>query len=75
MFETTGRALILAGLLLVTLGLVMWLSPRIPFIGNLPGDITYESNGTTISIPLTTCLLVSFLLTLILNILLYLTGR
>ena len=60
-----GRSFILAGLLLVAVGLVVSFSSRLPWLGRLPGDFTFRSGGVTIYLPLATCLLVSVALSLI----------
>lgn len=60
-----GRSLILVGLVLVVAGLVLSLSPRIPWLGRLPGDFTFRSGGLTVYVPLATCLLLSLLLSLL----------
>lgn len=61
-----GRFLILVGLLLVAVGAVLWLSPKIPWLGRLPGDITIKREHFTFYFPLGTCILVSIILSLIL---------
>lgn len=60
-----GRTLIQVGLALVVVGLVLSLSPRIPWLGRLPGDFTFRSGGWTVYVPLATCLLLSLLLSLL----------
>ena len=60
-----GRSLILAGLLLVAVGLVVSFASRIPWLGKLPGDFTFRSGGITVYLPLATCLLVSLALSLL----------
>lgn len=60
-----GRSLILAGLVLVVVGLVVSYSGRIPWLGKLPGDFTFRSGGVTIYLPLGTCLLLSVALSLL----------
>ncbi|MCC6763373.1 MAG: DUF2905 domain-containing protein [Deltaproteobacteria bacterium] len=60
-----GRTLILFGLVLVVAGLVVSFSPRIPWLGKLPGDFTLRSGGLTVYVPLATCLLLSLLLSLL----------
>lgn len=53
-----SRALIVLGLLLVVLGLTWrWLS--VLQLGRLPGDIIIERPGFTFYIPITTCILIS----------------
>ena len=60
-----GRSLILAGLVLVVVGLGVSFAGRIPWLGKLPGDFTFRSGGVTIYLPLATCLLLSVLLSLL----------
>ncbi len=69
--ETLGRALLGVGLLLAVVGLLLLVGARIPWLGRLPGDLHVERDGFRFSVPITTCLLISALLTL----LLYLFGR
>jgi hypothetical protein len=68
MTPTFGRILILAGLLLVIIGLVLLFAPRIPFFGKLPGDLSFRWGNSRVFIPLATCLVISALLTIILNL-------
>jgi hypothetical protein len=67
--EPLGRLLLVVGLVLVGLGLVFIFAPRVPFLGRLPGDIRIEEDGVTIFIPLGTMIVLSLLLTLVLNLL------
>ncbi|OGR30580.1 MAG: hypothetical protein A2X83_06820 [Desulfuromonadales bacterium GWD2_54_10] len=61
-----GRPLIILGLILVTIGIIISLAPRIPWIGKLPGDIYLKRENFSIYFPLGTCILLSVLLSLIL---------
>ncbi len=61
-----ARFLIIAGLVLVAVGVVVWLAPKIPWLGKLPGDFTFQWGNFTFYFPLGTCILVSVILTLIL---------
>jgi len=63
-----GRLLLVVGGLLAAVGLVMLLAGRVPFLGRLPGDIVYRKGGTTVYVPLVTCLLLSLILSLLLNL-------
>ncbi|MCS7081783.1 MAG: DUF2905 domain-containing protein [Bacteroidetes bacterium] len=67
MSEQLGKTLVLIGLGLVALGSLLWLLGRLPWFGNLPGDIHIERPGWRLSILLGTSLLLSILLTLLLN--------
>jgi K+ transporter len=62
-----GRLLIVAGAVLVIVGAFFALGGRVPFLGRLPGDISFKSGNVQVYFPLVTCLLLSAVLTLVLN--------
>ena len=64
-----GRLLILAGLGLAAVGVVLVFAGRVPFLGRLPGDIVIQRDNWTLFFPLATMLLLSLVLTLVLNLL------
>ena len=64
-----GRALIGVGVLLVVAGAVLLAAPKAPWLGRLPGDILIQRPGSTVFIPLGSCLLVSVLLSIVLWVL------
>ncbi len=63
-----GRALIILGIVLLLLGLILTYSNIIPFgrLGRLPGDLSIKKGNFSFYFPLTTCLLLSLILTFIL---------
>ncbi len=63
-----GRALIILGVVLFLLGLILTYSNFFPFVrlGRLPGDISVRKGSFSLYFPLTTCVLLSLLLTFIL---------
>jgi len=61
-----GKVLVLIGLVLVGVGLLVLLAGKIPFLGKLPGDIRIERENFSFYFPLTTCILVSLILSLLL---------
>jgi len=63
-----GRLLIVGGIVLAIVGVVLVLSPNIPFLGRLPGDVRIEGENVRVFIPLATMLLVSLVLTIVLNV-------
>jgi hypothetical protein len=67
--DAFGRILVVVGAVILITGLVMILGPRIPILGNLPGDIRIERENVTIFIPLGTMLVVSVVASLILALL------
>jgi hypothetical protein len=58
-----GRLLIIVGVVLVAVGLLWPFLGRIG-LGRLPGDFVIEREGFSLYIPITTCLLISAVLTL-----------
>lgn len=65
--EHVGRFLVIAGLVLVGLGLLVIVAGRIGFpLGRLPGDFAYRGRNVRVYFPLGTSILLSVLLTLIL---------
>jgi hypothetical protein len=65
-----GRMLIIFGVVLVVVGLVVTFAPKVPWLGRLPGDIYYKRDNFRFYFPLGTSILVSLVLTLLLNLLL-----
>ncbi len=61
-----GKTLIYLGILLVVVGLVVSLGGKISWLGHLPGDIYIRRERFTFYFPLTTCILISAIITLVL---------
>ncbi len=68
-----GRVLILFGIILILLGLLMTVFPKLLF--RLPGDIHIEGENYSIYIPIATSILLSVILTLLLNLFLWFINR
>lgn len=61
-----GRFLIIVGLLLVVAGLAVTFGGRLPIrLGRLPGDIAIHGRNSSFYFPLTTCILLSALLSVV----------
>jgi len=60
-----GRVLIIFGIVLILVGLILVTGIRIPYVGKLPGDICIKRPNFTFYFPLTTCILLSIILSLI----------
>jgi hypothetical protein len=60
-----GKWLIIAGLGVVLLGIFFLLGGRVPFLGRLPGDILIKRDHFSFYFPITTCIVVSLLFTLL----------
>lgn len=63
-----GRGLILLGILIVAAGGAFLLADRIPWLGRLPGDIVVRRGHATFYFPLITCLVISVVLTIVVNL-------
>jgi hypothetical protein len=63
-----GRVLIAAGILLIIVGIILHYSDFFSFLrlGRLPGDISIKRPSFSFYFPITTCILLSLVLTLIL---------
>jgi len=57
--------IIFVGLLIVGIGVVWLLGPSIPWLGRLPGDILIEREHSRFYFPITTCLLLSALFSVV----------
>ena len=67
MTPEVGRILLVVGLLVAFVGLLLVLGVRLPF-GQLPGDIRIEGERGSIFIPIATMIVVSIILTVLLNL-------
>ncbi|MGC9455973.1 MAG: DUF2905 domain-containing protein [Halothiobacillaceae bacterium] len=64
-----SRWLIVAGAVLIVLGLIWHYAPwMLNWFGKLPGDIRIENENTRVFIPITSMLVVSILLSVILSL-------
>jgi hypothetical protein len=68
-----GRLLVFLGLGLAAIGALLWgLSRR---VGQLPGDLSFEFGNVSCFVPLATMVVVSLLLTLVLNVILRILNK
>jgi hypothetical protein len=74
-FETIGKLMMVLGAALLMLGGLLWLLSKVPFLGNLPGDLRIERPGFTCLIPLASSIILSIVLTILLNIVARLINR
>lgn len=70
-----ARFVIIAGLGLAFFGVVLLLVGRLPFVGRLPGDIVIRKGNFTIFFPLVTFLLLSLVLTIVVNVIIRLMRK
>ena len=73
--EGIGKILLIVGGIIVILGLILVFSQHIPFLGKLPGDILVRRDGFSFYFPIVTFLVLSILITIIVNVILYFLRR
>ena len=70
-----GRFLALAGAVLLVIGGAIWLAGKVPWLGNLTGDVRIQRGNVSCFFPLATMILVSVVLTIVVNIILRLLNK
>lgn len=70
-FGSLGKVLIITGIILIIAGALFLFVNKIPFLGRLPGDITVQKKNFSFYFPLTTCIIIS----IVLSIIMWLLGR
>ncbi len=63
--EPFGKMLMFLGAIIFLLGLLLALAGKIPYLGQLPGDIVIRKKNFTFYFPLTTIILLNLILILI----------
>jgi len=67
--ENIARFIILAGIALIVIGVIVFGLAKLNFpLGRLPGDIRIEGQNGTFYFPLATSILISIVLTILLNV-------
>lgn len=66
--EALGRMLLIGGGIIAAVGLILLLFGRLG-LGRLPGDILIQRENITFYFPLATMILISIILTIIINLL------
>lgn len=71
MIKEFGKIFLFVGILFLVIGIIFILIEKVKFpiikkLGKLPGDITIKGKNFTFYFPLTTCIIISIILSLIL---------
>ncbi len=61
-----GRLLILSGIVLIITGILFQVFSK--FLGKLPGDVMYSKSNITVYFPFMTMLIISIILTILVNV-------
>jgi len=72
-----GRLLVILGGVILVIGILLMVGSRFSFLGlgHLPGDIRWKGKNSSFYFPLTTCLLLSAVITLIMWLISHLTRH
>ena len=64
-----ARWFVVAGIILILVGAILHFAPSfLNWFGKLPGDINIRSEGSRVFIPITSMVIVSIVLTIVLNL-------
>jgi hypothetical protein len=63
--SSIGWTLVIAGLAIAAVGLFFVFGPSVAWLGRLPGDIRIEGEHTRFYFPITTCIILSVVLSLV----------
>jgi hypothetical protein len=75
-FQGMGRLLLIIGGSIALVGLFLMVGGRLfPWLGHLPGDIRYQGENFTCFFPVVTFILLSIILTVVLNLVVRLLNR
>jgi hypothetical protein len=74
-FETFGKILLIIGTLIIISGILFIFWPKIPFLGKLPGDFLIQKGNFQFFFPLVTCLIISVVLTIVINLIIRWLGK
>jgi Protein of unknown function (DUF2905) len=66
--EGLGKFLVLVGVIITIVGAALWAGLGKGWLGRLPGDISVERGGWTFYFPIVTCIILSIVLSILLNI-------
>ncbi len=67
--QDLGRMLLVLGVVIAVVGALLMAGAKVPWLGRLPGDIHIERDNVSVHFPIVTCLVISIVLTLLLNLL------
>jgi Protein of unknown function (DUF2905) len=63
-----GRFFVIAGIVIVILGILLWSGVGVGWLGRLPGDIRIERGNSAFYFPIVTCIIISIVLSLIFSL-------
>ncbi len=70
-----GKILLIFGGVIIVVGLLFIFAQHIPFFGKLPGDIFIKNDNFSFYFPIVTFLIVSIVLTIIINVIIHFLNK
>ena len=74
-FDNLGKMVLVMGVVIALVGAGIMLAGRVPWLGNLPGDVSFGGSGWRVSFPIVTSIVLSIVLTVVLNLVFGVLGR
>ncbi len=69
MHTQIGKYIIIAGIIIIIIGVVVYFfGDKLGWLGRLPGDIRVEKDNMKVYFPITTMIIISIVLTLLVNL-------
>ena len=63
-----GKFLIIFGIIVTAVGVLLVISPKVPWLSRLPGDILIKKKNFTFYFPIATSIILSIILTVLINL-------
>jgi Protein of unknown function (DUF2905) len=73
--SSIGKLLLLFAVIIGIVGLLLIIMGNVPFLGKLPGDLAIRRGGSTFFFPIVTCIILSVVLTVLINLVLWIFRR
>jgi hypothetical protein len=73
--SSLGKLLLLFAVVIGIVGLLLIIMGNVPFLGKLPGDLVIRRGGSTFFFPIVTCIILSVVLTILINLVLWIFRR
>jgi len=70
-----GKLLVLFAAIIALVGVLLIALGNLPLFGKLPGDIVIRRGSSTFFFPIVTCIIVSVVLTILINLVLWIFRR
>ena len=70
-----GKLLVLFAVIIALVGVLLIALGNLPLFGKLPGDIVIRRGSSTFFFPIVTCIIVSVVLTILINFVLWIFRR